>query len=106
MLDAEVRQHDAVFRVEFGLTVRDVTPERVDQALNVRIAEARNTLEQMERDLERLGDPKQRQAVLDGLPESEDYAPDFEDLATIARLFEDVSASAPRRAHRRQRGRR
>jgi hypothetical protein len=106
VLEAEVRERAAVFRIEFDLTMRDVTPERVEQALNVRIAEARNMLTQMERDLERLGDPRQRRAVLDDLPEPEDYAPDFEDLAAVARLSDDPFAAAPRRARRRQRGRR
>jgi hypothetical protein len=106
VLETEVRQRAAVFRMEFELTVRDVTPERVDQALTVRITEARNMRKQMERDLEKLADPRQRRAVLDELPEPDDYAPSFEDLSAFARLFEDPLAAAPRRARRRQRGRR
>ncbi len=106
VLEAEVRERAAVFRIEFQLTVRDVTPERVDQALNARIAEARNTLKQMEHDLQRLSDPRQRRAVLDELSQPEDRAPDFDDLAAFVRVIEDPFAAAPRRVHRRQRGRR
>ena len=106
VLEAEVLQHAALFRIEFSLTMRDVTPERVGQALNAYIAEARNTLEHMKRDLERLSDARERRAVLDELPESEDYAADFDDLATFARVFDDPSAAAPRPARRRQRAKR
>jgi hypothetical protein len=106
VLDTEVLERAAVFRIEFDLTVRDVTPERVHQALNVRIEEARTMLKQMQRDLEKLGDPKERRAVLDELPEPEEYAPDFEDLAAFGALFESSSVRAPRRARRRQRGKR
>jgi len=104
VLEAEVRERAAVFRIEFHMTVRDVTPERVDQALNVRIAGAHNRLEQMKRDVERLSDPTQRRAVLDELPAPDDYAPDFDNLAAFARLVEDPLAAAPRRAPRRRRG--
>jgi len=78
----------------------------VDQALNARIAEARNTLKQMEHDLQRLSDPRQRRAVLDELSQPEDRASDFDDLAAFARVIEDPFAAPPRRVHRRQRGRR
>lgn len=70
------------------------------------ITAARNMLEHMKRDLERLGDARQRRAVLDELPDSEDYAPDFNDLATFARVFDDPFAATPRPARRRQGGRR
>ena len=73
------------FRTEFRSTMREVTPERVDQAVNVHITAARNMVEHMKRDLERLGYARQRRAVLDELPDSEDNAPDFNDLATFAR---------------------
>ncbi|MGZ8203175.1 MAG: J domain-containing protein, partial [Burkholderiales bacterium] len=59
-LEAEVQGRAAFFRIEFDLTTRDVTPQRVDQALTVRIAQVRAVLEQIKRDSARLDDPRQR----------------------------------------------
>ncbi|MGZ8153889.1 MAG: hypothetical protein ACXWUK_01175 [Burkholderiales bacterium] len=105
-LEAEVQGRAAFFRIEFDLTTRDVTPQRVDQALTVRIAQVRAVLEQIKRDSARLDDPRQRRAVLDELPDPEADAPDFEDVALlVALLNEPVRAprSAPRRRKRRRR---
>jgi len=105
-LDAQIEERIAFFRVEFDLTVRNVTPQSVDQALSLRVTQALAALEQIKSDSKRLDDPKQRRAVLDELPEPEMDAPDFEDLALLAALFKEAippTRSVPRKPKRRKR---
>lgn len=104
-LDAEVRGRIALFRMQFDLTMRDVTPQRVDQALSARIAQARAALEEVKRDSKRLDDPRQRRAVLDQLPEPED-ALDFEDMALLAAVFGEPPRPPRSTTRRRKRRRR
>lgn len=99
-LEAEVRARAAFFRMQFDLTMRDVTPQHVDQALSARIVQARAALEEIRRDSKRLDDPRQRRAVLDEMPEPED-ALDLEDLGLVAAVFGE-----PRRPRRSGTGRR
>jgi len=93
VLDAQIEQVIAIFRMEFDLPMSAVTPRLVEQALSMRIVQAQRTSEQFEHELEQLADPRRRRAALDALPEPEDEGTELENLATLAAMFD---ASAPR----------
>jgi hypothetical protein len=104
VLETQLQTQTAAFRYEFGLAARDVTPQRVDQALSARIAEARATVDRIQRTSKELDDPTQRNGVIDEFPAPEDDGPDLSELAILAAAFGDIPVAA--RASRRPGGRR
>jgi hypothetical protein len=85
--------------------VRDLTPERVDQALNEKIVETSNALKQFRKDLKRLEDRKECRVALDDLPDPED-ALDLEDMALLEAIFDDpLRPGSPTRQWRKRRKR-
>lgn len=105
-LEAEVAERAALFRAEFDLSARDVTPQVAEQALSLRITRARATAERIEREAQKLADPRQRRSVLDALPEPEADGPDLEELAALAAAFGRPPRTARPNERRRRRRRR
>jgi hypothetical protein len=105
LLDVQIEQRVAVFRIELDLGMHAVTPRIVEQALSARVVQARSALEKIERELTRLADPNTRRAALDDLPEVEDEDGELENLAALAAMFdqERKTARAPARKRKRRR---
>lgn len=99
-LDAQTGELTGAFRVELNLTMRDVTPERVAQALSEHLRDMQILLSNRERDLARLGDRQQRLAVIDALPDP-DEAFDLGDIALLGAML----GEAPGLRRRSARGR-
>lgn len=81
--------------------------QRVDQALEAAIAEARALRGRLERDLKRLDDPRLRRSLLDELPEPGPEAPGLDELAALAAMFSEAAPGpwrppGPRRRKRRR----
>jgi hypothetical protein len=108
VLEAQLRAQTEGFRFEFELAGRDLTPQRVDQALGARIAEARVMVDRMARTSKQLDDPVLRNAAIDELPEPEDDGPDEWELEVLAAAFGDTpkATKAPRRSGRSRRRKR
>jgi hypothetical protein len=104
-LDLEVNGHCDFFRVEFDLTVREVTPEVVDKALSARIARARGALAQMRTDSKRLADPRQRRAVIEQLTEDDEQEIGLAELAMLAATLDALTPGARSRSKRGKRRR-
>jgi len=96
VLEAQLQERTAVFRFELDLTMHNLTPQLVERTLVEKIAETRIMIEQIDRDLAKLVDPKQRRAVLDELSEPEVDDAELDDLAGIAAMFK--ASSAPSRS--------
>jgi curved DNA-binding protein CbpA len=105
VLETQLQAQTAPFRHEFGLHARDLTPQRVDQALSGRIAEARAMVDRIERTSKKLEDPGLRDTAIDELPEPEEDGPDPSELAILAAAFGEPLES-PRRAGRARRRKR
>jgi hypothetical protein len=108
VLEQQLHALTGVFHYEFGLAWRDISPQRVDQALSTRIAEAHTMVERIVRTSKQLDDPALRNSAIDALPEPEDDAPDDWELAVLAAAFGDgpKATKAPRRAGRPRRRKR
>jgi hypothetical protein len=78
-----------------------VTPRIVEQALGVRVVQARAALEEIERETKRLADPQQRHAALSDLPDPAADDAELEDLSALAEIFNDLES--PRRPAARKR---
>jgi hypothetical protein len=102
VLERQLREQTAPFRYQFDLT-GPIVPQRVDQALSGRIAEARVMIDRIERTCERLADPKQRRAAIEELPEPTDDVPSLSDLAVLAAAFGDGPKGSRRTARPRRR---
>ncbi|MCC6533913.1 MAG: hypothetical protein IT531_15295 [Burkholderiales bacterium] len=108
VLESQLQAHTAAFRFEFGLAARDITPQRIDQALSERIAAARTMVDHIERTVKKLEDPVLRNGAIDEFPEPEDDELDPWELAALAAAFGSAptASKAPRRSGRPGRRRR
>ena len=105
-LDAQIAERVAVYRIEFDLMMKDVTPRVVEQALSARVIQARATLDSIERDTVRLADPEQRRAALNDLPDPADDGDELEDLSMFAEMFDELASPRQRASRKRKRRRR
>lgn len=101
-LDSQIGELTGAFRVEFNLTMRDVTPQRVDQAFDEHLRDMHVLLANRERDLERLGDRQQRLGVIDALPDPEE-AFDPGDMALLDAMLGEVLGPRRQSTGRRKR---
>jgi len=109
-LEAQIGEHTGFFRMELDLTTRNVTPQHVDELLSTQIVQVRAAVNEIEDDLKRLADPRQRRSVLDALPDPEPDMPDFDDIAALAAMFgarfQPVRPATPKRKRGQKRGKR
>ena len=89
-------------------TARDITPQRIDQALSARIVEARAMVDRIERTAKELNDPELRSSAIAGLPDPESDEPELSELAILAAAFGDnpratTTLRRPARSRRRKR---
>jgi hypothetical protein len=101
-LENELQAQTAVFRFDFALAAREMTPQRIDQALSAKIAEARSMVDRIEHTCKKLDDPVFRNAAIDELPEPADDEPEEWELGVLAAAFGDISKATktPRRSGR------
>ena len=105
VLETQLQTQTAYFRYEFGLPARDITPQRIDQALSARIVEARAMVDRIERTAKELNDPELRSSAIAGLPDPESDEPELSELAILAAAFGDNprATNRPRRSGRSRR---
>lgn len=102
-LETELEQRLGPFRMALGRFDRKLTPDDVDRSLSAEIERIHALRRRIERDLQRLEDPRSRRAVLDEMP---DPAMDVDDDEALDPLMLDAlfgQVPQPQRRSKRKR---